>query len=198
MLYASPMVTSRAWERQRTALRAEIVATARTLFVRDGFEATTVDRIAEAVGISRRSFFRYFGTKEDVVLSDLVARGDAIAAALAGRPPGEGPWEALRAAMLDARSEVFHDAVADLAFGRMLQETPALRARLFEKRLHWHEALVPLVAGRIEAPGAPLAAAAIVSAALSCLDVASEAWIASEGTADLVQLYDSAVAAIRL
>jgi len=132
-----------------------------------------------------------------VLLTDLAERGDAIAEALARRPPAEGPWEALREAMLDARTEVLPDAASDLALGRMLHEAPSLRARLVEKRLHWHEALVPLVTARIEGPHAELAAAAIVSAALSCLDVASGAWIASDGTADLVALYDSAADAIR-
>lgn len=187
-----------AWERQRAALRAEITAAACALFVEHGFEATTVDQIVETVGISRRSFFRYFGSKEDVLLGDLAARGDAVARALAERPDAEDPWEALRAAMIAAQPETFNDPVADLAIARMMHETPSLRARLFEKRQHWREALVPLTARRIDGPDAEFTASAIVSAVLSCVDTASDAWIAANGEADMLDLYDRAVAAIRV
>lgn len=185
------------WDRQRTAVRAEITAAARALFVERGFEATTVDQIVAAVGISRRSFFRYFGSKEDVLLGDLAARGDAVARALSQRPEEEDPWDALGNAMLAAQPETFNDPKADLAVGRMMHETPSLRARLFEKRQHWRDALVPLVARRIGGPSAEFTASAIVSAVLSCVDTASDAWIASDGEADMAELYDRAVAAIR-
>jgi AcrR family transcriptional regulator len=186
-----------AWERQRAALRAEIAAAACALFVEQGFEATTVDQIVETVGVSRRSFFRYFGSKEDVLLGDLAARGDAVARALAARPDGEEPWDALRNAMLDAQPQTFADPATDLAIARMMHETPSLRARLFEKRQHWRDALVPLMAGRIGGHDAAFTASAIVSAVLSCVDTASDAWVAANGEADLADLYDRAVAAIR-
>ncbi|PRY24609.1 TetR/AcrR family transcriptional regulator [Pseudosporangium ferrugineum] len=186
-----------AWDRQRVALRAEITTAACALFVQQGFEETTVDQIVETVGISRRSFFRYFGSKEDVLLGDLSARGDAVARALAERPDGEDPWDALRAALVAAAPETFSDPVADLAIARMMHETPSLRARLFEKRRHWTDALVPLTARHIDAPDAQFTASAIVGAVLSCVDTASDAWIASEGKADMADLYDRAVTAIR-
>ena len=57
-------------DRTRERVRADIAEYAMTLFAEQGFDETTVDQIAEAVGISPRSFFRYFATKEDVVLGD--------------------------------------------------------------------------------------------------------------------------------
>jgi AcrR family transcriptional regulator len=57
---------------------------------------TSVDQIA--VGISRRSSFRYFDTKEDVVVGNLVETGLQIRDALLARPATEGPWDALREA----------------------------------------------------------------------------------------------------
>lgn len=186
-----------AWDRQRAALREEITETARTLFVEKGFDATTVDEIAQAVGISRRSFFRYFGTKEDVVLGDLTGRADALARALAARPADEDPWTALRTAMLDSRSETFTDVRSDLAITRMMRDTPSLRARKFEKRQYWSEVLTPLVAERITEGDATVRAAAVVAAVLACVDIASDVWAESGGTADIVAVYDEAVAALR-
>lgn len=181
----------------RDVLRQEIISTAQRLFLERGFEATTVEEIAAQVGVSRRTFFRYFGTKEDVVLGDLNERGDAVARALAKRPLREGAWEALRGALLDSVPETFRDAQADLALARMMKESPSLRAKRFDKRLHWLEELVPLIADRLDAPDPQFAATAIVSAALSCLDLASDAWANADGRADMAALYDNAVAALR-
>jgi AcrR family transcriptional regulator len=60
----------------RRAVRAQIADTAMALFVAHGFEQTTVDQIAAAVGISTRSVFRYFATKEDMVVGHLNEIGD--------------------------------------------------------------------------------------------------------------------------
>lgn len=193
------MAKETVWTRQRAAVRSEIVDTALGMFLADGFDATPIDRIVEAVGVSRRTFFRYFGTKEDIVLGDLVSRGRMIADELAARPADESPWEALRAALHAGRDTAIPDMDAALALGKMLFGTPSLRARLMEKRLRWQEMLVPLLVVRMDGPAehAGLRATAIVAASLSCLDAASEAWIESDGAGDLAELYDEAVAAVR-
>ena len=79
------------WERSRQAAYAEITAVAMRLFLEQGFEQTTIDQIAATAGISRRSFFRYFGTKEDVVLGDLARDGERVREALAAVPLTTGP-----------------------------------------------------------------------------------------------------------
>ncbi|GAA1815718.1 TetR family transcriptional regulator [Agromyces neolithicus] len=192
------MVKTTAWDRQREAVREEITQTAIDLFLRQGFDATTIDQILEQVGVSRRSFFRYFGTKEDVVLGDLVSRGVAIAEALARRPAQEEPWDAIRAAFHEAQEISALDKQSTLALGRMLFDTPSLLARHVEKRLRWQELLVPLIAARLPSGGdRDLQAHAIVASALSCLDAASRAWLRSSGEAELGDLYDQAVAAVR-
>ncbi|WP_280399046.1 TetR/AcrR family transcriptional regulator [Nocardia carnea] len=193
------MAKETVWDRQRAAVRSEIVATALEMFSTDGFDETPIDRIVETVGVSRRTFFRYFGTKEDIVLGGLIARGEVIAGELANRPAAENPWEALLAALHAAHATLATDKNAELALGKMLYATPSLRARLIEKRLRWQEMFVPLLATRMDGPteSATLRATAIVAAALACLDTASQAWIASDGAADLADLYDEAVTAVR-
>jgi AcrR family transcriptional regulator len=192
------MAKPTAWDRQREAVREEITRTAIDLFLRQGFAETTIDQILEQVGVSRRSFFRYFGTKEDVVLGDLVTRGVAIAEALSHRPADEDPWEAIRAAFQEAQEMSAWDVGSTLALGRMLFDTPSLLARHLEKRLRWQELFVPLIAARMPAEGdRDLHAHAIVASALSCLDAASRAWLRSDGQAELGDLYDQAVLAVR-
>ncbi|TAL19122.1 MAG: TetR family transcriptional regulator, partial [Frankiales bacterium] len=70
--------------------RAELEVAALELFHRDGFDGTTVDRIAEAAGVSRRTFFRYYASKNDVVWGDFDAGLRAMEARLA-RTPADVP-----------------------------------------------------------------------------------------------------------
>jgi AcrR family transcriptional regulator len=101
------------------------------LFVRQGFEATTVDQIAAAAGVSHMTFFRYFPTKESAVVEDpydpLLA--DAVAAQSANLPAFERVRRGVRVAMAAAPPSVDLEAAARIALMAM---TPALRARAWE------------------------------------------------------------------
>ncbi|MFT4051685.1 MAG: helix-turn-helix domain-containing protein [Microbacterium sp.] len=128
-----------------TSARNTVVAAALDLFVAQGFEATSVEQIAQAAGVSRSTFFRQFGGKDDVVFSDhdvLLAQlraflADARRAASAGTGTGTGtgtggdgsPWAAACAASV----EVFRHFAAepDLARRRyaVVRQVPALRER---------------------------------------------------------------------
>src|SRR5579862_1691044 len=83
----------------RRAVQAEIAGKAMELFLEQGFDRTTIDQVAAAVGMSGRSVFRYFATKEDMVLGDMLEIGRDLAAALEARPAEEPAWEALRRAL---------------------------------------------------------------------------------------------------
>ena len=192
-------VTSGLRERTRRAVQAEISETAMRLFVEQGFDTTTIDQIAQQAGISRRSFFRYFATKEDVVLGNLADRGRAIQAALVARPADEPAWEALLGAFAVLKGPDY-PLETGLRISTMLLETPSLRARHLEKHLEWQALLVPEIqrrlGGDLGPPGDPRAAA-IVAAALVCLDVATETWTRAGGEGDIEKLFDLAVAAVR-
>src|SRR6185369_972906 len=85
-------------ERTRRLMRAELMDIAMALFAQQGYEATTIDELAQAAGMSKRTFFRYFGSKEDLVLGNQESIGGELAAALAARPASEPAWPALRRA----------------------------------------------------------------------------------------------------
>ena len=187
------------WSRTRQAVHAEVVDTALDLFTTNGFEATTIEQIVAAAGISRTSFFRYFGSKEDVVLGDTEQTGRAFSDALRARPSHEGPWEALRAAALALPGAGLAPERA-LAVAKLVGASPALRARHVEKQLRWQESLVPALQDRLRREsddGSDLAARAIVGTALSCLQTATEVWAERDGQGTLGELYDQAVAAVR-
>src|SRR3954453_12178369 len=86
-------------ELTRRTVRAQIAGRAMELFIAHGFEETTVEQIASEVGMSARSVFRYFDTKEDMVVGSMQEFGAVLADALAQRPADEDPWQALRGAL---------------------------------------------------------------------------------------------------
>jgi AcrR family transcriptional regulator len=187
------------WQRSRRAAYEEITRVAMGLFLEQGFEQTTIDQIASSAGISRRSFFRYFGTKEDIVLGDLASQGELVKAALEQVPPTVGPWDALREA-LEAVDALTIDPEATLKIARMMYQTSSLRSRSIEKHLHWQSLLVPDIRRRLgiaEDDVTNPAPAAIVASAIACLDAAGEVWVEGDGLADLATLYDQAVAGVR-
>lgn len=189
-------------ERTRRAVHREIAQAAASLFLTQGFDATTVEQIAAAAGISRRSFFRYFATKEDVVLGDMVERGQVLHAALAARPAGEDPWESLAEAFRVLRESVGDPRPEEVALGRLLHEEPALHAKRLEKQLAWQAVLVPELARRLEADGVAAGTArhragALVATALACLDVAVDTWLRGGAAEDLEALWRDAVATVR-
>jgi AcrR family transcriptional regulator len=187
------------WTRSRQAAYAEITGVAMRLFLEQGFDGTTIDQIVAAAGISRRSFFRYFGTKEDIVLGDLANEGVRARDALEAIPLTVEPWTALRMAM-GAVSALGDDPDTMLKISKMMYGTPSLRARSIEKHLHWQSLLVPNIRRRLGGdPGDDTdpAADAIVACAITCLDIAGQLWTRDNGTTDLEDLYDRAVRALR-
>lgn len=199
-MYTERMVTPPSLrERTRRAVHAEITETAMRLFAQNGFDATTVDQIAAAAGISRRSFFHYFGSKEDLVLGDTDALGESVRAALEARPAPESAWTAIRAAFLTLQSTE-NTSAERLALAGMYHDAPSLRARHLEKHLRWQALLAPEVQRRLGLPDSVTPdprARAFVAAALACLDAAVDAWYESSGAADPAQLFDEAIATLR-
>lgn len=181
------------------ALRRDITDAAFELFRRQGFATTTIDQIAEAAGVSRRSFFHHFPTKEDVVLGDTAALGERLQSALQARPPAESAWTALSEAF--RVMDTGDSSELRLATAQMYRDNPSLRARHLEKHLRWQELLAPEIGRRLGIPVDDAAAdprpRALIAAALSCLDVAIDAWLASEGARNLEELFFECVATIR-
>ncbi|MGA2285190.1 MAG: TetR family transcriptional regulator [Dehalococcoidia bacterium] len=86
-------------ERKKAKTRAAIQREALRLFGRQGYAATTVEQIAAAAEVSPSTFFRYFPSKEDVVLYDVL--DPALIAAFRAQPPELSPIQALRAAFVN-------------------------------------------------------------------------------------------------
>jgi AcrR family transcriptional regulator len=185
-------------ELTRRAVRVEIAEKAMELFLEQGFEETTIEQIAAAVGTSGRNVFRYFASKEEMVLGEMLERGNAVAVALQARPSTEGPWEALRNAFDDCLTNNRNDGGKALARATMLATTPSLRAASLFQSDQWVDLLYPHMLPHVAGAAATreLRARAIVCAALACLNVAVDAWTASAGRKRLDVLLATAFTAV--
>jgi len=112
-------------ERKRAETHARIQAEAMRLFLERGFEATTLDDVAAAAEVSRRTLFHYFGSKEEIVFSTKAGFPDRIRAAIAARPADEPLLDMVENALTDMASGTDPRA---RALARLIRDTPSLRA----------------------------------------------------------------------
>ncbi|MCQ6245865.1 TetR/AcrR family transcriptional regulator [Streptomyces malaysiensis] len=186
------------WDRTRQLASQEILATALRLFTEQGYDETTIAQIAREAGVSQRTLFRYFGTKEDLLGGDQDRFGQVLTDTVGEQPADVDVWEALRAGI--AAVQALHDSRAQaLERFRLLHNTASLRAGWLEKRLRFQEDLLPLVEARMGTAGggADPRARAVLATAFACLDAASMTWVAGDGKADIMDLYDECLAAVR-
>ncbi|WP_171904218.1 TetR family transcriptional regulator [Streptomyces abyssalis] len=175
-------------ERKKALTRASIEDTGLRLFVDRGYEATTIDDICGAVLISRRTFFRYFSSKEDVVLAGSREGLGRAAEQLRLRPPGESLHDSLYAPLSEAAAFFESDRDTQLIRTRLLARTPALAGSYLRVLTDFEHLLRGFLAERCEdhpdAPRVRLVAAATVTA----FRVAIESWTESSGTIALEPL----------
>jgi AcrR family transcriptional regulator len=177
-------MTEQLVERRRRLLRDEIGRIAVGLFAEHGFDQVTVADIAAAAGISERTFFRYFASKDEVVLDYERLVQDRLIEALRGRPAKEGAVMALREAYLQT-SHVEPEARARvLQLARILADAPALRARAHGERLTYDDALTAEVSRRLRKKDNAVHARVVVTAMDAVAAAEFRAWAQSGGADD--------------
>ena len=166
-------------ERKKLQTRALIQSEALRLFTDRGYDATTCEQIAAAAGVSPATFFRYFPTKEDVVLQDDY---DAlISASLHERPAEESPVVAVRRALASGLEALYiSDEDPIRARTQLILSVPALRARMYEQVRATQQILAVELAGRIGHAPDSLRVRAVAAALAAALTAAVETW-ANEG-----------------
>ena len=179
-------------ERKKAQTRRTIQEHALRLFLEKGYEATTVREIAAAAGVSHMTFFRYFPTKEDVVLSD--DYDPMLAEIIASRPAAEPAIVSLRRAIGEGFRAIYGvDREALLARTRLIVSTPALRARLWEQQIATEHLITAAVAARQGGDGG-FRTRLIAAACLAAIGVATVAWVENDGEPPLPDLMDEALA----
>ncbi|MFI2210713.1 TetR family transcriptional regulator [Streptomyces sp. NPDC020141] len=141
-------------ERKKQLTRQALVRSALELFIAKGYEQTTVDEIAEAVEVSQRTFFRYFASKEEVAFAAQAQVEAHFSRLMRVRPPEEGPFEAMRNAVLtgwDTLDEAIGESIPVALHMRsylMIESTPALIAVHLRRSMELEEELAEMIAER--------------------------------------------------
>ena len=118
------------WARRRRRIRDELEAIALEQFATTSIDDVTVEQIAAAAGISVRTFFRYFATKEEVLLAEPSRFVDSVCAALRQRPPGETLLQAVHAAIRECDHWDQTDPNTSLLLRDALARNPGLEQRI--------------------------------------------------------------------
>lgn len=180
-------------ERKKERTREALVQAALDLFADRGFDHVTVEEIAAACEVSPRTFFRYFGSKEDVLFADSDSCRRDLLDALDGQAADVSPPRALEAAM----RVVAHDYAdqRDLLRARhaIVASTPSLRTRTAERQQGWEaEVIEHLRASGRAGETSDLDLRLLVATITAALRVAIEIWLAAGANDDLNDLLDSA------
>ncbi|OKK22317.1 TetR family transcriptional regulator [Streptomyces sp. CB00455] len=143
-------------ENKKLRTRRQLAATALELFLERGFDAVSVADVAAAAEVSKPTLFRYFPSKEDLVLDRFADHQDEAARVVRDRPAGRGPVGAVHAHFLEALDR--RDPITGLcdhpdvvAFQQLLYSTASLESRL----AHYTAREKELLAAVLEAESAP-------------------------------------------
>lgn len=178
--------------RRRITSRAELEQAAFDLFDRQGFDETTIDDIAAAAGIGRRTFFRYFPSKNDIPWGDFDAELDRMRARLRAFPAHLALMDGLREAIVDFNRIAADQVPQHRRRMRLILWVPALKAHSTLRFTAWRQVVAEFAAGRLGVPPGSLAPQAIAHAVLGVAVAAYEQWLAADG-ADLGELLDAAM-----
>lgn len=180
-------------ERKQALVRDALAAAAERLFVSRGFERTTVEQIARAAGVSRRTFFRYFESKEDVLAAHADRLGEQLYAELAARPAGEPPLVAIRNALVPAVAAGVEQGDVLRCIIRLLRETNSLRRVVLARRNRMEERVAALMKRRLGVRASDHTPMLLAFLTRALLDTAFNAWYDHE-TPNVAALVDDLLA----
>jgi AcrR family transcriptional regulator len=183
-------------QRKLEVVRRALSSAGEELFLSRGFERTTAEQIARAAGVSRRTFFRYYESKEDVLVERSDRWGECLYAELAARPRDEPPLLAIRNALVPA----VEMGIADPEFLRwvirVLREKRVVRRAMMERRNRLEERIAALMAERLGAGRDDKKPMLLAFVTRALHDTAFNAWYDDE-TDDIAGLVDGLIAQLR-
>jgi AcrR family transcriptional regulator len=162
-------------ERKRRETSERIIESGLRLFVKNGYEATTLDAIADAAGISRRTFFYYFKSKEDILLAahDSGFRR-ALRPAMLEESPDQAPVDAAKHCLIKLASR--YETKESIVFDRLMQSTAALRARKEAVFVDAEQILLDAMCELWPAPGRRDGLRLVAMVAMGTLRLALDKW----------------------
>jgi mycofactocin system transcriptional regulator len=177
--------------------RTELERVALELFSRHGFVETTVDEIAEVAGIARRTLFRYYPSKNDLVWGDFDTRLAELEAWLAAAPTDRPLLETVRDAVVRFNALAPEEVASHRQRMSLILYVPALQAHSTLRYARWRGVVARFAAARLQKSEDDLGPQLVGHVALAAAVAAYERWLGNEGT-DLNALLSSAFDAVVL
>jgi AcrR family transcriptional regulator len=162
-------------ERKQQLVRQAIWDAATDLFADKGYDETTVDDIALAAGVSRRSFFRYFSSKNDLMAQAIDTYGDRLTEAIQACDPHSPPPEIFRQTILRVAGTCAQQPRIRKAM-RIVTKYPAARIALEARAHDLHARVEKAFARRIPKSEKQLPPAVVAALTLSVLSVIFQVW----------------------
>ncbi len=181
-------------ERKRRETHQRIVDVGVRLFIQKGYDATTIDDIASAADISRRTFFHYFKSKDEILLSLQGSMGELIAARVADSSPGKRPFEVVRQAILDICATF--PAEEMMALDRVMRSSEAVRARKHASFVQHEQTLLSAMRNRWPQPERGVELAAIAMACFGVVRLALDVMAQEDARRPLVDLLQEQFSAL--
>ncbi len=173
-------------ERKRRQTRERIEAAALRLFLERGFEATTIEDITEAADVSKRSFFDYFPSKEEVVAAWQDGFARELIGAVAAQPEGTSIVEVIETAVNSALRAAIADPQS-LAIVALIRNTPTLQARDQLKYAKLERKLADALFARSGSQEERLRLGMLAAAVVTMLRIGGERWTQSPQNASVEQ-----------
>lgn len=167
-------------ERKRTETRRRVTDAGICLFIEQGYEATTVEQIAQAAGISRRTFFHHFKSKDDILLSLQSGMGEMIADAVRTAPADATPLGAVRDALVSVCAAVPADDMIEI--DRLMRTSESVQARKQAGYVQHEETLFAALRDRWPQPDRAAGLRLVAMVAIGAVRLATDAF-AREGGA---------------
>jgi AcrR family transcriptional regulator len=181
-------------ERKKARTRAAIQAHALRLFAEQGYEATTIEQIAEAAEISPSTYFRYFRTKEDVVVED--DYDPMILAAFEAAGPADRPLTRLRVAVREMLAMIDDEQPQILERTQLIFAVPALRARTLQNMLTTMDVFAEALARDSGLPASDRRVRVFTGAVVGAWMAVLVRWAETDGEERLSQMIDDALATL--
>ncbi|GAA0415148.1 TetR family transcriptional regulator [Streptomyces luteireticuli] len=186
---------------QRLTMRRKLAAAAMELFATKGYEATTVDEIAAAAGVARRTFFRHFRSKEEAIFPDHDDTLVRAAAVLDAAPAHENPLDTICRGIKEVMRMYAASPAVSVERYRLTREVPTLREREIAsvaryERLFTRYLLVHFEEGTHHDDD-PLLAEVAASAVVTAHNHVLRRWLRAGGEGDLEAQLDHAFTIVR-
>jgi len=179
-------------ERKKAKTMANVQMHALRLFRENGYNATTVEQIAEAAEISPSTFFRYFSTKEDVMITDNY--DPLLIASFEKQPPELSTLQAVRNAMLSGISELSADEIKTMRErNQLIMSVPELRAATLNNLTQTMQLLTEMIAKRTGHKSDDLAVRTFAGAVVG-VNISVMFYCAENPEADFAKMLDEALA----